>query len=136
MPGSPSTASSPDSPETLTNDFFVNLLDMGTQWQPAGSDGVHEGRDRKTNGVKWTGTRVDLIFGSHSPAPRASRKSTDARDAKEGFVRDFCGGVEQGDESRPLRPRLIVGERFCFRGLSAAAIDHRVNRTGSTSRMA
>ena len=54
-------------PETLTNDFFVNLLDMGTQWQPsAGSEGVYEGRDRKTNEVKWTGTRVDLIFGSNS----------------------------------------------------------------------
>ena len=53
-------------PETLTNDFFVNLLGMSTQWQPAGSDGVYEGRDRKTNAVKWTGTRVDLIFGSHS----------------------------------------------------------------------
>ena len=53
-------------PETLTNDFFVNLLDMSTEWQPAGSDGVYEGRDRKTKAVKWTGTRVDLIFGSHS----------------------------------------------------------------------
>jgi catalase-peroxidase len=54
-------------PETLMNDFFVNLLDMSTQWQPAsGSDGVYEGRDRKTKEVKWTGTRVDLIFGSHS----------------------------------------------------------------------
>src|SRR6202043_3863482 len=53
-------------PETLTNDFFINLLDMSTQWQPAGSDGLYEGRDRKTNTVKWTGTRVDLIFGSHS----------------------------------------------------------------------
>src|SRR5438067_1174125 len=54
-------------PETLTNDFFVNLLDMSTQWQPsAGSDGVYVGHDRKTNEVKWTGTRVDLIFGSHS----------------------------------------------------------------------
>ncbi len=54
-------------PETLTNDFFVNLLDMGVQWQPAaGSDGVYEGRDRKTKEVKWTGTRVDLVFGSHS----------------------------------------------------------------------
>src|SRR3984957_9690604 len=54
-------------PETLTNDFFVNLLDMNTQWQPAaGSEGVYEGRDRKTNEVKWTGTRVDLVFGSNS----------------------------------------------------------------------
>jgi catalase-peroxidase len=54
-------------PETLSNDFFVNLLDMATHWQPAaGADGVYEGRDRKTNEVKWTGTRVDLIFGSHA----------------------------------------------------------------------
>src|SRR5208282_6368106 len=51
-------------PETLTNDFFVNLLDMSTQWQlSAPSEGVYEGRDRKTDEVKWTGTRVDLIFG-------------------------------------------------------------------------
>ena len=53
-------------PETLTNDFFVNLLDMRTEWQPAGAGGVYEGRDRKTNELKWTGTRVDLLFGSHS----------------------------------------------------------------------
>src|SRR5205085_2450047 len=54
-------------PETLTNDFFVNLLDMSTQWQPStGFEGVYEGRDQKTNELKWTGTRVDLIFGSHS----------------------------------------------------------------------
>src|SRR6516225_10875509 len=51
--------------EQLTNDFFVNLLDMSTRWQPAG-DHVYEGRDHKTKAVKWTGTRVDLIFGSHS----------------------------------------------------------------------
>src|SRR6202040_1728038 len=53
-------------PQTLTNDFFVNLLDMSTEWQPVGSDGEYEGRDRKTKAVKWTGTRVDLIFGAHS----------------------------------------------------------------------
>src|SRR5262249_23161294 len=52
-------------PEKLTNDFFVNLLDMGTEWQPSG-DNVYEGRDRKTKSVKWTGTRIDLIFGSHA----------------------------------------------------------------------
>src|SRR5215471_16078122 len=52
-------------PGTLTNDFFLNLLDMSTQWQPSGSDGVYEGRDRKTNAPRWTGTRVDLIFGAH-----------------------------------------------------------------------
>jgi catalase-peroxidase len=75
-------------PETLTNDFFVNLLDMGTQWQPAGSDGVYEGRDRKTNAVKWTGTRVDLIFGSHSQL-RALAEVYGCADSKEKFVKDF-----------------------------------------------
>jgi catalase-peroxidase len=75
-------------PGTLTNDFFVNLLDMGTQWQPAGSDGVYEGRDRKTNGVKWTGTRVDLIFGSHAQL-RAIAEVYGCADSKEKFVKDF-----------------------------------------------
>jgi catalase-peroxidase len=75
-------------PETLTNDFFVNLLDMSTQWQPAGSDGVFEGRDRKTNEVKWTGTRVDLIFGSHSQL-RALAEVYACADSKEKFVKDF-----------------------------------------------
>src|ERR1700676_5147526 len=75
-------------PETLTNDFFVNLLDMGTQWQPAGSDGVYEGRDRKTKQVKWTGTRVDLIFGSHAQL-RALAEVYACADAKEKFVKDF-----------------------------------------------
>ena len=76
-------------PETLTNDFFVNLLDMGTEWQPsAGSEGVYEGRDRKTNAVKWTGTRVDLIFGSHSQL-RALAEVYGCADSKEKFVKDF-----------------------------------------------
>jgi catalase-peroxidase len=76
-------------PETLTNDFFVNLLDMGTQWQPAaGSEGVYEGHDRKTNEVKWTGTRVDLIFGSHSQL-RALAEVYGCADSKEKFVKDF-----------------------------------------------
>ena len=76
-------------PETLTNDFFVNLLDMGTQWQPAaGSEGVYEGRDRKTNQLKWTGTRVDLIFGSHSQL-RAMAEVYACADSKEKFVKDF-----------------------------------------------
>jgi catalase-peroxidase len=76
-------------PETLTNDFFVNLLDMSTQWQPvAGSEGVYEGRDRKTNAVKWTGTRVDLIFGSHSQL-RAFAEVYACTDSKEKFVKDF-----------------------------------------------
>ncbi|HST12425.1 MAG TPA: catalase/peroxidase HPI [Terriglobales bacterium] len=79
-------------PETLTNDFFVNLLDMGTQWQPSnesnGSGPVYEGRDRKTNQIKWTGTRVDLIFGSHSQL-RALAEVYGSSDAKEKFVKDF-----------------------------------------------
>jgi len=76
-------------PETLTNDFFVNLLDMSTEWQPsAGAEGVYEGRDRKTNEVKWTGTRVDLIFGSHSQL-RALAEVYASADSKEKFVKDF-----------------------------------------------
>ena len=76
-------------PETLSNDFFVNLLDMGTKWKGVeGSDGVFEGRDRKTDAVKWTGTRVDLVFGSHSQL-RALAEVYAADDAKEKFVKDF-----------------------------------------------
>jgi catalase-peroxidase len=79
-------------PETLTNDFFVNLLDMGTQWQPSaesnGSGTVYEGRDRKTNQVKWTATRVDLIIGSHSQL-RALAEVYACADSKEKFAKDF-----------------------------------------------
>ncbi|HEX5481163.1 MAG TPA: catalase/peroxidase HPI [Terriglobia bacterium] len=76
-------------PETLTNDFFVNLLDMGTEWQPSpGSDDVYEGRDRKTNQIKWTGTRVDLIFGSNSQL-RAVAEVYGSADAQEKFLTDF-----------------------------------------------
>jgi catalase-peroxidase len=74
-------------PEKLTNDFFVNLLDMSTEWSPAG-DNVYEGRDRKTKALKWTGTRVDLIFGSHS-ALRALAEVYGCSDSKEKFVKDF-----------------------------------------------
>jgi catalase-peroxidase len=74
-------------PEKLTNDFFVNLLDMSTQWQPTGKNS-YEGRDRKTNAVKWTGTRVDLIFGSHSQL-RAFAEVYGSADSKEKFVKDF-----------------------------------------------
>ncbi|MNI35550.1 Catalase-peroxidase [compost metagenome] len=78
-----------DKPEALTNDFFVNLLDMGTVWTPkAGETGVYEGRDRHSNELKWTGTRVDLIFGSHSQL-RAIAEVYAQSDAKEKFVRDF-----------------------------------------------
>ena len=76
-------------PETLTNDFFVNLLDMNTQWQPsAGSEGVYEGRDRRMNEVKWTATRVDLIFGSNSQL-RALAEVYACTDSKDTFVKDF-----------------------------------------------
>jgi catalase-peroxidase len=77
------------SPQTLTNDFFVNLLDMATEWRPAaGSDGLYEGRDRKTNELKWTGTRVDLIFGSQSQL-RALAEVYASADAEEKFANDF-----------------------------------------------
>ncbi len=76
-------------PETLTNDFFVNLLDMGTVWQPSStSEGVYEGRDRATGKIKWTGTRVDLIFGSNSQL-RAVAEVYACDDSKERFVKDF-----------------------------------------------
>ncbi len=76
-------------PETLTNDFFVNLLDMKTEWRPAaGASGVYEGRDRKTGKVKWTATRADLIFGSHSQL-RALAEVYAAADAKEKFANYF-----------------------------------------------
>ena len=75
-------------PETLTNDFFVNLLDMRTTWQPASAEGVYEGRDRSTGELKWTGTRVDLIFGSNSQL-RAIAEVYACDDAKEAFVKDF-----------------------------------------------
>jgi len=76
-------------PGTLTNDFFVSLLDMGTEWQPsAGPESVYEGRDRKTGELKWTGTRVDLIFGSNSQL-RAIAEVYACGDSKEKFVNDF-----------------------------------------------
>ena len=75
-------------PGTLTNDFFVNLLDMNTQWQPMNGTGVYEGRDRKTNQPKWTATRVDLIFGSHSQL-RAFAEVYACADSQEKFVKDF-----------------------------------------------
>jgi len=76
-------------PETLSNDFFVNLLDMGTEWKPVqGVDGLYEGRDRKTGELRWTGTRVDLIFGSNAQL-RAVAEVYACADSREKFVRDF-----------------------------------------------
>jgi len=76
-------------PGTLTNDFFVNLLDMGTAWKPvSNAEEVFEGRDRKTGKVKWTGTRVDLIFGSNSQL-RALAEAYACADAQAKVVNDF-----------------------------------------------
>ncbi|MCG8592993.1 MAG: catalase/peroxidase HPI, partial [Kiloniellales bacterium] len=78
-----------DRPETLTNDFFVNLLDLGTEWTPTSEDeDVFEGRDRASGDVKWTGTRVDLIFGSNSQL-RAVAEVYGCDDGQQAFVRDF-----------------------------------------------
>ena len=78
-----------DRPEALTNDFFVNLLDMGTTWTAVSeAEEVFEGRDRETGEIKWNGTRVDLIFGSNSEL-RALAEVYGSADADEKFVHDF-----------------------------------------------
>ena len=78
-----------DRPGALTNDFFVNLLDMNTEWQASSSaEGVFEGRDSQTGDLKWTGTRVDLVFGSNSEL-RAYAEVYGCDDAQQVFVRDF-----------------------------------------------
>ena len=84
-----------DRPETLTNDFFVNLLDMGTEWSASvSSENVYEGRDRATGDVKWTATAVDLVFGSSSEL-RALSEVYACDDAKEQFVRDFVAAWDK-----------------------------------------
>ncbi|MBI6144213.1 catalase/peroxidase HPI [Serratia marcescens] len=75
-------------PQALTNDFFVNLLDMDTTWHPVGEDGLFEGRDRRSGAVKWTGSRVDLVFGSHAQL-RALAEVYGSADAQEKFAHDF-----------------------------------------------
>ena len=94
-----------DKPGTLSNDFFVNLLDMKTKWRPSvtDGDGVYEGRDRKTGAVKWTGTRVDLVFGSHSQL-RALAEVYACSDSKQRFVKDFAAAWAKVMNGRPLRP--------------------------------
>jgi catalase-peroxidase len=99
-------------PGTLTNDFFVNLLDMSTEWQQAGSGDGYEGRDRKTKAVKWTGTRVDLIFGSHSQL-RAIAEVYACADAKEKFAKDFVAAwtkVMNADRFDLVSPQLQAAE--------------------------
>jgi catalase-peroxidase len=84
-----------DRPETLTNDFFVNLLDMGTTWQATSeAEDTFEGRDRETGELKWTGTRFDLVFGSNSQL-RALAEVYAADDAQQKFVRDFVAAWDK-----------------------------------------
>jgi len=84
-----------DRPETLTNDFFVNLLDMSTEWAPSDStENVYEGRDRGTGEVRWTATAADLVFGSHSQL-RALSEVYACDDASEKFVRDFVAAWDE-----------------------------------------
>jgi catalase-peroxidase len=82
-------------PGSLTNDFFVNLLDMGTTWQPTSADAeAFEGRDRATGELKWTGSRVDLVFGSNSEL-RAVAEVYACDDARETFVHDFVAAWDK-----------------------------------------
>ena len=83
-----------DRPGTLTNDFFVNLLDLGTEWRAGVDEGVFEGRDRGSDDVRWTATAVDLVFGSHSQL-RAISEVYASGDAKEKFVRDFVAAWDK-----------------------------------------
>ena len=82
-------------PETLTNDFFVNLLDMGTEWQATSeAEDTFEGRDRGTGELKWTGSRVDLVFGSNSQL-RAIAEVYASDDSQQKFVRDFVAAWDK-----------------------------------------
>jgi catalase-peroxidase len=84
-----------DRPEALTNDFFVNVLDMGTEWKSVSeADEVFEGRDRNTGEVRWTGTRVDLVFGSNSEL-RALAEVYGSSDGEEKMVRDFIAAWDK-----------------------------------------
>ena len=111
-----------DRPGVLTNDFFVNLLDMATEWRPAAADGVYEGRDRKTGQPKWTATRVDLIFGSHSEL-RALAEVYGSADSRRKFVDDFVAACSKVmDLDRFDLPHRTAGSRSSVRarGLAAA----------------
>jgi len=77
-----------DRPETLTNDFFVNLLDAATEWAPSETEHTYEGRNRGTGEARWTATAADLVFGAHSQL-RALSEVYASDDANEEFVRDF-----------------------------------------------
>ncbi len=103
-----------DKPGTLSNDFFVNLLDMSTEWRKASDlPGVYEGLDRSTGKLKWTATPVDLIFGSHSEL-RALAEVYAAEDGKERFVNDFVAAwtkvmaLDRFDAVQPSRGDVIA----------------------------
>jgi catalase-peroxidase len=98
-------------PGTLTNDFFVNLLDMATEWRPPGADGVYQGHDRTTGQPRWTATRVDLIFGSHSEL-RALAEVYACADSKQKFAQDFAAAwAKVMDLDRYDLPGRSVGSR-------------------------
>jgi catalase-peroxidase len=108
-------------PGTLTNDFFVNLLDMTTDWRPPGADGVYQGHDRKTGQPKWTATRVDLIFGSHSEL-RALAEVYACADSKQKFAQDFAAAwAKVMDLDRYDLPGRSRGSRSNGRARALAA---------------
>ncbi len=117
-------------PGTLTNDFFVNLLDMDTVWQETGEN-AYEGRDRKTNAVKWTATRVDLIFGSHSQL-RAFAEVYACADAKEKFVKDFVAAWTKVMNADRFDLRALIGRMDVILGLVAGI--HRSACSGTCRR--
>ncbi len=94
--------------EALNNDFFVNLLDMSTEWKPTSdAKDVFEGRDRKTGELKWTGTRVDLVFGSNAQL-RALAEVYGSSDAQEKFVQDFAAAWNKVMNLDRFDVRLVV----------------------------
>ena len=96
-----------DRPETLTNDFFVNLLDDATVWSATSdSEDVFEGRSRETGELRWIGTRVDLVFGSNSEL-RAIAEVYGSDDAEQKFVHDFVAAWDKAHEPRSLRPCVV-----------------------------
>lgn len=109
-------------PQALTNDFFVNLLDMGTTWHPVGEDGLFEGRDRRSGAVKWTGTRVDLVFGSHAQL-RAGRSLRQRRRAREVRPR-LRRRLEQSDEPRSFRSGVNSPQRSASAGRFSSREQH------------
>ena len=107
-------------PGKLSNDFFVNLLDMRTEWKPVeGQEGVYQGHDRKTGKPTWTATRVDLIFGSHSVLRALAEVYGSSR--REDEVRQgLRQGLGEGDEPRPLRSSSIATNPRAWRRNSGA----------------